>query len=90
MFFKNNFQPAYATANASFSRSERSARSESVMFSADNEEFNAFDSTPNYNSSNAQKRPQQRPQQKASGAQGYNVRTGEYGDLLKCGVVDLA
>ena len=69
MFFKNNFQPAYATANASFSRSERSARSESVMFSADNEEFNAFDSTPNYNSSNAQKRPQQRPQQKASGAQ---------------------
>ena len=27
---------------------------------------------------------------KASGAQGYNVRTGEYGDLLKCGVVDPA
>ena len=27
---------------------------------------------------------------KATGAQGYNVRTGEYGDLLKCGVVDPA
>ena len=27
---------------------------------------------------------------KASGANGYNVRTGEYGDLLKCGVVDPA
>ena len=24
------------------------------------------------------------------GAEGYNVRTGEYGDLLKCGVVDPA
>ena len=27
---------------------------------------------------------------KAAGANGYNVRTGEYGDLLKCGVVDPA
>ena len=27
---------------------------------------------------------------KATGANGYNVRTGEYGDLLKCGVVDPA
>ncbi len=27
---------------------------------------------------------------KAKGAEGYNVRTGEYGDLLKCGVVDPA
>ena len=27
---------------------------------------------------------------KATGAQGYNVRTGEYADLLKCGVVDPA
>ena len=27
---------------------------------------------------------------KASGSNGYNVRTGEYGDLLKCGVVDPA
>lgn len=69
MFFKNNFKPAYATANASFSRSERAARPESVTFSTSNEEFNAFDSTPNYNNSGAPKRPQQRPQQKASAAQ---------------------
>ena len=27
---------------------------------------------------------------KAAGSNGYNVRTGEYGDLLKCGVVDPA
>ena len=27
---------------------------------------------------------------KAKGSEGYNVRTGEYGDLLKCGVVDPA
>ena len=27
---------------------------------------------------------------KAAGTNGYNVRTGEYGDLLKCGVVDPA
>ena len=27
---------------------------------------------------------------KATGSNGYNVRTGEYGDLLKCGVVDPA
>ena len=27
---------------------------------------------------------------KATGTNGYNVRTGEYGDLLKCGVVDPA
>ena len=27
---------------------------------------------------------------KAAGSTGYNVRTGEYGDLLKCGVVDPA
>ena len=27
---------------------------------------------------------------KAAGTNGYNVRTGEYGDLIKCGVVDPA
>ena len=27
---------------------------------------------------------------KASGTNGYNVRTGEYADLFKCGVVDPA
>ena len=69
MFFKNNFKPAYATANASFSRSEKAARSESAVFSAAGEEFNAFDSTPNYNNSGAPKRPQQRPQQKTTASQ---------------------
>ena len=27
---------------------------------------------------------------KATGTNGYNVRTGEYADLMKCGVVDPA
>ena len=68
MFFKNNFKPAYATANASFSDGRKAERAEFATFNTADEDFNAFDSTPNYNS-NAQKRPQQKPQQKASGSQ---------------------
>jgi len=73
MFFKNNLKPAFATADASYSssKSSKALRSDSVMF-ADNagtDDFNAFDSTPNYNNAGAQKRPQQRPQQKSQGSQ---------------------
>lgn len=75
MFFKNNFTPAYATANAASSKSNKAARFEAIAFNAENsDEFNAFDSTPNYNKSGAQKRSAQKPQQKPNGSQ--NTRKG--------------
>ena len=63
MFFKNNLKPAYAAANASCSNSSKAMRYDAVSFNTDNaDEFNSFDSTPNYGAKNVQKRPQPKAQ----------------------------
>lgn len=63
MFFKNNLKPAYAAANASCSNRSKDMRYEAVSFNTENaDEFNSFDSTPNYAAKNTQKRPQPKAQ----------------------------